>query len=99
MDQRLHDTLERTLGASITRAAPVRGGDVAIAYAVDLDDGRRVFVKTHPGAPPQFFTTEAVGLQWLRDAGAVDVPGVLAVSDDPPNHLVIEWVAEGSARP
>jgi len=98
MDKRLHDTLERTLGATITRAVPVRGGDVAIAYAVDLDDGRRVFAKTHPGAPPEFFTTEATGLTWLGAAGAIAVPEVLAVSDDRPNHLVISWIHEGPGR-
>jgi fructosamine-3-kinase len=77
----------------------VHGGDVAMAFAVDLDDGRRVFAKTHPAAPPHFFTTEATGLRWLRDGvapgGPIAVPEVLAVSDDPPNHLVLEWIDEG----
>lgn len=99
MDDSLRSTLEAALGAAISHAARVRGGDVAIAYAVDLDDGRRVFAKTHPGAPPEFFRTEAAGLQWLRDADAVAVPEVLAVSDAPPNHLVIEWIVEGTPRP
>ncbi len=76
----------------------MRGGDVAIACSVRLDDGRRVFAKTHPGAPPEFFTTEAIGLTWLRTAAAVAVPEVLAVSDEPPNHLVLEWVDEGPSR-
>ena len=60
----------------------MHGGDVAIAYGVDLADGRRVFVKTHRAPPPGFFTTEAAGLAWLADADAVAVPAVLAVSDD-----------------
>jgi fructosamine-3-kinase len=76
----------------------VRGGDVAVAYVVDLDDGRRVFAKTHPGAPRRFFTTEAASLTWLRAAGAVLVPEVLAVADEPPNHLVLEWIEPGRAR-
>jgi fructosamine-3-kinase len=99
MDAALHRVLEAALGTGITRTTPVRGGDVAIAYALDLDDGRRVFAKTHPGAPREFFTTEATGLTWLRDAGAIAVPDVLAVSDDPPNHLVLEWVEEGRSGP
>ena len=57
-----------------------------------------MFAKTHPGAPAEFFTTEAAGLTWLRDAGAIAVPAVLAVSDDPPNHLVLEWIDEGPRR-
>ena len=95
MDADLRRVLERSLGAKVVRAAPVRGGDVAVAFAVELADGRRVFAKTHPSAPHEFFTTEAAGLAWLGAADAVPVPAVLAVSDDPPNHLVLEWVDEG----
>jgi fructosamine-3-kinase len=67
---------------------------VAASFAVELADGRRVFAKTHPTAPPGFFTTEAAGLSWLREPGVVLVPEVLAVSDDPP-LLVLEWIEEG----
>jgi fructosamine-3-kinase len=98
MDPALQRALERALGTGITRSTRVHGGDVAVAYALDLDDGRRVFAKTHPRAPKQFFTTEAAGLTWLRDAGAVPVPEVLAVADEQPNHLVLEWVDEGRPR-
>jgi fructosamine-3-kinase len=98
MDERLRSVLERTLDAPIVRSAAVRGGDVAIAYVVDLADGRRVFAKTHPQAPRDFFTTEATGLTWLGDAKAVPVPMVLAFSDEPPNHLVLEWIEEGQRR-
>ena len=98
MDDGLRAAIEAALGARVQRAARVHGGDVAIAFTVELDDGRRVFAKTHPGAPPAFFTTEATGLQWLREPGVVAVPDVLAVSDEPPNHLVLEWIGEGHAR-
>ncbi len=100
MEAGLADVVARSLGAAVVDARPVGGGDVAIAYAVDLADGRRVFAKTHPGAPAQFFTTEAVGLRWLRDGlepdGPIAVPEVLAVSDDPPNHLVLEWIDQAA---
>jgi fructosamine-3-kinase len=99
MDDALRLALEADLGARVTRATMVRGGDVAVAYALELDDARRVFAKTHPAAPPGFFTTEATGLSWLRAAGAVAVPEVLAVSDDAPNRLVLEWIDEGRSRP
>jgi fructosamine-3-kinase len=95
----LHDALrtalEEALGAGIVRSARVHGGDVAVAYALDLDDGAHVFAKTHPSAPEHFFTTEANGLSWLRDAAVVAVPDVLAVRDAQPNYLVLEWVDEG----
>ena len=35
----------------------------------------------------------------MRAANSVAVPEVLAVSDEPPNHLVLEWIDEGRARP
>jgi fructosamine-3-kinase len=98
VDADLQAALERSLGASILRAEPVRGGDVSIAYAVELSDDRTVFAKTHATAPPGFFTTEASGLRWLGEAcgpdASISVPEVLAVTDDPPNHLVLEWIAE-----
>ena len=95
MDAALRRAIESDLGRHIVRATRVHGGDVAESYAVDLDDGSRVFAKTHRSAPPEFFTTEATGLAWLRAAEAVPVPEVLAVSDDAPNHLVLEWIEEG----
>jgi fructosamine-3-kinase len=97
MERALQRVIEGALGRRIVRATPLRGGDVAESYAVDLDDDRRVFAKTHRAAPPEFFTTEATGLEWLRAADVVRVPEVLAVSDDPPNHLVLEWIDEGRA--
>ncbi len=95
MDERLRGALEAALGSPIDRHAPVHGGDVAVAYRLDLVDGRRVFAKTHRSPPPHFFTTEATGLTWLRDANAVAVPEVLAVSDDEPCHLTLEWIDRG----
>ncbi len=71
---------------------------MAEAVRIDLRDGRRVFAKTHPNPPAGFFTTEAAGLRWLHDAGAVLVPEVLAVSDGDDGarpYLVLEWIDVG----
>ena len=95
MDDRLRAALETTLGARIARATVVHGGDVAAAYRLDLDDGGRVFAKTHPSPPPGFFGTEASGLRWLGEADAVPLPAVVAVVDEDPAHLVLEWIDEG----
>jgi fructosamine-3-kinase len=51
-----------------------------------------VFAKTHASPPSNFFTTEAAGLRWLREPTSVRVPAVLAVSDDVPAFLVLEWI-------
>ncbi len=91
------------LGTEVVRAERVHGGDVATAFRLDLADGRRVFAKTHAAPPAGFFTTEASGLAWLREPGAVAVPEVLAVSDGDggdthPAFLVLEWIEVGRAR-
>ena len=84
------------LAAGIVRVTGVHGGDVAISFRLDLDDGRRVFAKTHTSAPAHHFSTEAAGLAWIRGARDIGVPDVLAVSDAPP-FLVLEWITEGDA--
>lgn len=85
--------LAKALG--LTSLVPVTGGDFATAYRAATSDGRTVFVKTHSSPPPDFFTTEATGLAWMRKTATVSVPEVLAVSDSKPAHLMMEWVEPG----
>jgi fructosamine-3-kinase len=91
----LQAAVATALGAEVTGMTPLRGGDVAEAYRVHLASGRVVFAKTHGAPPPGFFTTEAAGLRWLREADALPVPEVLAASDDDPALLALEWIDEG----
>lgn len=92
------DAIQRLAGARPEEWSGLSGGDVSDGYRAVLDDHRVVFVKTKEDPPPGFFTTEAAGLAWLRDAEAVRIPEVVAVSDEPP-LLVLEWidVAGGAA--
>jgi fructosamine-3-kinase len=99
MDHALREAIGTATGAAVTSATRVHGGDVASSWRVELDGGRVVFAKTHPTAPPAFFSTEAAGLQWLAEPDAVLVPEVLAVSDGSPNFLVLEWIELGRADP
>jgi fructosamine-3-kinase len=98
--------LESALGVAVVGGRPAHGGDVAQAYQVEVADGRLVFAKTHRDPPPGFFVTEAAGLRWLAQAGAVAVPEVLAVTDGggpggggPVALLALEWIEEGSPGP
>jgi len=84
------------IGVGIVRATSVQGGDVATAFRLELEDGRRVFAKTSAAVPPQHFTTEADGLAWLRGASELCVPQLVAVSDTAP-FLVLEWIEEEGA--
>lgn len=92
-----HDTLraaETALAAKIDRLSELGGGDFAQSYCAQLDSGERLFIKTHHHPPEGFFSTEATGLQWLRDSAAVAVPEVRAFSDDPP-YLALGWIDVG----
>jgi fructosamine-3-kinase len=83
--------LPASLGAVVARER-VAGGDINDAWAVTLDDGRRMFVKTRPDAAPDEYATEAAGLAWLAEPGALRLPAVLAVD---PAFLALEWIEPG----
>lgn len=91
----MNQRLEELCGSKVVSASPVSGGDFATAYRVELHDGRTVFAKTHTNPPPNFFSTEAAGLSWLAEPGECNVASVIAVSDDAPAMLVLEWVDVG----
>jgi fructosamine-3-kinase len=79
------------------RETPVSGGDICDAVRLTLDDGASVFAKSWPAnaataVPDGFFAAEAAGLRWLRVAGAVPVPEVIA---ELPDLLALEWVEPG----
>lgn len=90
--------LARASGREATTARRIAGGDVNEAFAVELAGGGRAFVKTRAGAAAGEYATEAAGLGWLAQAGALRVPAVLAVGDDGdpgPRFLVLEWIEQG----
>lgn len=90
-DTELARRLGELLGEPVRELSSVHGGDICEAYRLDTPSGPR-FAKVLPAdraAPASFFATEAAGLAWLSDAGAVAVPRVLAVGSD---ALVLEWI-------
>jgi fructosamine-3-kinase len=74
----------------VASAHRVAGGDINDAWAVELESGDRLFVKTRAGAPPGEYEAEAAGLRWLGEA--IAVPDVVAISDE---LLALRWVDEG----
>jgi fructosamine-3-kinase len=99
-------TVAPALAAAVARAARVEvtggsrasGGSINEAWALELADGGRAFVKTRADAAPGEYATEAAGLRWLAQADAVALPAVLAVGDgdgDGPRFLALEWIEEG----
>ena len=95
--RRLAAALARALGSPVARSSGLAGGDINEAAQVTLADGRELFVKTNPGAPPTMFAAEARGLAWLAEARALRLPEVVAVSapGDPMQFLVLELMRRG----
>lgn len=85
--------LAAELGAEITDARPIAGGDINDAYVATLADGRTIFVKTHAQPPAGMYVAEAAGLAWL--AGPLRIPNVLAVTEQ---ALALEWLSISSKR-
>lgn len=80
------DDLRRALGAAldtqIVALTPIAGGDLNDAFRAETSGGASAFVKTAADAPAGGYASEARGLAWLAEAGALPVPRVLAVGDD-----------------
>jgi fructosamine-3-kinase len=74
----------------IASAHRVAGGDINDAWAVELESGDRLFVKTRAGAPAGEYAAEAAGLAWLGEA--ITVPEVVAVDEA---FLALRWIDEG----
>jgi len=91
----LADAVGRAAGAAVTGGRRVSGGSINEAWALELDGGGRAFVKTRKDAPTAEYETEAAGLGWLAEPGAVRVPGVLGVGDGDTPFLALEWIEEG----
>jgi len=97
MREELRKAIARALHAGVGTTRPLGGGDINDAFEARLEDGRHVFVKTHPDAPRSMYPAEAKGLEWLGEAGALRVPKVLAVSEEDgsgPVFLVLEMISE-----
>lgn len=86
--------LAAATGSTVAAMRPVAGGDLNDAYAVDLADGARLFLKTRAGAPLEEYATEAAGLRWLAEPGVLAVPEVVAVGE---TFLALQWVDGGGA--
>jgi fructosamine-3-kinase len=82
--------LSHLLGTPVASVTAVGGGSICQARRARLSDGRTVFVKTRPDAPPGFFEAEACGLKQLAAARyGVPVPQVLAYDS---HCLILEWI-------
>lgn len=84
--------LGQALGIGVRESRPLGGGDICEAFAVDLEDGRQLFVKTCADGPEGMFEAEAFGLRFLGETNTVNVPQVVHACKD---FLALELVQPG----
>ncbi len=96
VDAEVQRAVAEGLGATVTGARGLSGGDINEALAVTLSDGREVFVKTNAAAPPGMFAAEARGLAWLDEARALTVPQALLVGE---RFLALPLIRPAPRRP
>lgn len=105
--ERIRLTIERRLDCTVRAISPTSGGDINDALRVETDRGS-LFVKTRAGAAPGTYATEAAGLDWLGEPGALGVPEVVLVEDPggeddggdaggggPVRFLALAWIDRG----
>lgn len=96
ISDRASQELEQALSARPERFTPVSGGCINRAFACDLSDGRRIFIKSNENCDRRMFHSEAAGLAWLAEAQSLRIPEVLAVGDD---FLALEFIEAASPGP
>ena len=90
----LEAAVAHAAGRAVRSLRRVGGGDINDAYAAELEDGGRAFVKTRADVPAGEYAAEAAGLRWLAVPNGLGVPKVLGASDE---VLVLEWLEPGAA--
>jgi fructosamine-3-kinase len=99
MTPSLPEAIAERLGDEPVEVRAIAGGDINQAFRVELGDGRRVFVKHRADAPAGMFGTEGWGLDWLRVPDGPRIPAVVAVHEEAPRFLALEWIDRGTPAP
>ena len=67
---------------AINRTDRVSGGDINKAYALSLNNGKRIFMKANAKQNVGFFTVEAAGLCAIASTGTIGTPEILCTGTD-----------------
>jgi fructosamine-3-kinase len=98
---RLDEVIKREFGAdiSVLRRIPVSWGDINRAYALELSDGNKVFMKANSRSNTGFFRAEAEGLAALKQTDTVRIPEVIDIGEDgSSSFLLLEFIESGIKR-
>lgn len=94
----LNEAIANSYGSDvrIERRVPVSGGDINRAYALELSDGSKVFMKSNLRENADFFRAEAEGLDSIRQTKTVRAPDVIAAgADGSEAFLLLEYISSG----
>ncbi|MBN8870293.1 MAG: fructosamine kinase family protein [Solirubrobacterales bacterium] len=90
------EAAKATLDCDLKSIEPGGGGDINRGWRIEAVAGDLYFAKSRPGGSATEFENEAAGLRWLGEVGALPVPEVVAVVEDPTEPgLILEWVEPG----
>ena len=80
----LAESLVSLFGSSIAivQTDRISGGDINKAYALTLNNNKRVFMKANAKENVKFFTAEAAGISAIKKTSAIATPEVLCVGTD-----------------
>lgn len=92
----LDDAVSVALGEHVTLGSSISGGSINRVHMASTASGERIVVKTNASGPAGMFGLEAHGLDWLRVPHGPRVPTVLAVSDDEPSFIALEYIPSGA---
>jgi len=102
MKENLSQLLESIYGnpIQIKSFEAIGGGCINETQALKLSNGERVFLKSNPSAPKNFFTAEADGLRLLeRSKNGPSVPRPLGISTESnPQFLLLEYIESSSPK-
>ena len=97
----LAEAISRCCGENIAIVKRVRvsGGDINRAYALELSDGSRLFMKANSRSNQGFFESEEAGLSAIRETGTIRVPEVKAIGTDGDDaFLLLEYIPSGTGN-
>ncbi|MZH02532.1 MAG: fructosamine kinase family protein [Nitrospinae bacterium] len=85
----------------VQSSSQTEGGCINQTHVLQLTNGERVFLKHNSNPPPDFFTTEAKGLQHLSKATrGPRIPKPLALQESQnPSFLILEYIEKSSPAP
>jgi fructosamine-3-kinase len=85
-------------GFSVCGVAAVAGGEISQTFRIETDGGS-FFLKVQPGPNAVPFTAERIGLETLRQAGAIRIPNVIVEGSGTEGaYLVLENIVDGPPR-